>query len=118
MLDEATIQGLKWNENGLIAAIVQNVHSGQVLMMAWMNSEALQMTLETGEAVFYSRSRATLWHKGETSGNTQRVVEIRVDCDADTLLLQVEPKGPACHTGNEHCFFRTLDEFSQKPERL
>jgi phosphoribosyl-AMP cyclohydrolase/phosphoribosyl-ATP pyrophosphohydrolase/phosphoribosyl-AMP cyclohydrolase len=73
-----------------------------------MNAESLQMTLETGEAVFWSRSRAELWHKGATSGNTQRVVEIRVDCDADTLLVKVHPAGPACHTGERSCFYRNM----------
>jgi phosphoribosyl-AMP cyclohydrolase len=99
---------LNYNEQGLIPAILQDARNGQVLMMAWMNAEALRLTLETGEAHFWSRSRQALWHKGEMSGNIQRVQEIRVDCDADVLLLQVHPAGPACHTGAQSCFFRTL----------
>lgn len=109
---------LKWDADGLLPAIVQDAHGGQVLMMAYMNRDALDRTLATGEAVFWSRSRGELWHKGATSGNVQRVVEIRVDCDADTLLLRVEPAGPACHTGQPTCFFRTLSEFDEKPEQL
>jgi phosphoribosyl-AMP cyclohydrolase len=99
---------LNYNEQGLIPAILQDAGNGQVLMMAWMNAEALRLTVETGEAHFWSRSRQALWHKGETSGNIQRVQEIRVDCDADVLLLRVHPAGPACHTGAQSCFFRTL----------
>lgn len=101
---------LQWNEQGLIPAVVQDAGSGQVLMVAWMNEEALALTQTTGEAHFWSRSRKTLWHKGATSGNVQRVVEIRVDCDADTLLLQVVPAGPACHTGALSCFYRRLED--------
>ncbi len=101
---------LKWDDRGLIPAVVQDAASGKVLMVAWMNAESLRLTLETGETHFWSRSRRELWHKGATSGNTQRVVEIWVDCDADTLLVQVEPAGPACHTGAQSCFFRQLDE--------
>jgi phosphoribosyl-ATP pyrophosphohydrolase/phosphoribosyl-AMP cyclohydrolase len=96
-----------WNEAGLVPAVVQDATSGTVLMMAWMNREALERTRATGEAHFWSRSRGALWKKGETSGNTLRVVELRVDCDADTLLLRVEPAGPACHTGKTSCFYRT-----------
>ena len=87
-------------------------------MMAYMNAESLQKTLDCRETVFWSRSRQTFWHKGETSGNSQSVKEIRLDCDADTLLIMVEPAGPACHTNENTCFFRTLDEFAIKPERL
>ncbi len=101
---------LKYDERGLIPAILQDDESGMVLMVAWMNAEALRLTLETGEAHFWSRSRQTLWHKGATSGNTQRVREIWVDCDADTLLIKVNPTGPACHTGAQSCFFRRLQE--------
>jgi phosphoribosyl-AMP cyclohydrolase len=79
-----------------------------MLMMAWMNAESLQLTIETGETVFWSRSRQEIWHKGATSGNVQKVVEIRVDCDADTLLVLVEPAGPACHTGARTCFYRSM----------
>lgn len=118
MLSDAVISTIKWNGQGLIPAIVQDVNTMQVLMMAFMNLQSLQKTLEIGETVFWSRSRQTLWHKGETSGNTQVVKEIRLDCDADTLLIMVEPAGPACHTNETTCFFRTLDEFVIKPERL
>lgn len=89
----------------LIPAIVQDVHTKQVLMLAYMNRRSLELTLETGETWFYSRSRQCLWHKGGTSGNVQRVVEIKADCDEDTLLVLVEPAGPACHTGKVSCFF-------------
>jgi phosphoribosyl-AMP cyclohydrolase len=94
-----------FDERGLIPAIVQDAESGQVLMMAWMNSESLALTLATGETHFWSRSRQELWHKGATSGNVQKVVEIRLDCDQDTLLVRVHPAGPACHTGATTCFF-------------
>ncbi len=103
---------IKWNDQGLIPAIVQDAHTKQVLMVAYMNEEALQATLDKGETVFWSRSRQELWHKGATSGNKQRVKSIWVDCDADTLLILVEPAGPACHTGETSCFFRQLDEIS------
>ena len=98
---------LKFDERGLIPAVVQDATTLQVLMVAWMNAEALRLTEQTGEAHFWSRSRSTLWHKGATSGNTQQVREIRYDCDADTLLVLVDPAGPACHTGERSCFFRT-----------
>jgi phosphoribosyl-AMP cyclohydrolase len=99
---------VKWDERGLVPAIVQDVHTHQVLMMAYMNSESLRLTVEKGETVFWSRSRNELWHKGATSGNVQRVRDIHVDCDGDTLLIQVEPAGPACHTGAVSCFFEEL----------
>lgn len=102
------ISELTYNDGGLIPCIVQDVDTGEVLMMAWMNEASLQLTLERGETVFWSRSRQELWHKGATSGNTQKVVELRYDCDADTLLALVHPAGPACHTGERSCFFRTL----------
>ena len=105
------IDRLAWNADGLIAAVVQHATSGDVLMLAWMNRDALLITQERGLATFWSRSRQRLWLKGETSGNLQHVVEIRVDCDGDTLLLRVHPDGPACHTGQPACFFRTLDEY-------
>lgn len=108
MLDQ-----LKWDTQGLIPAVVQDVHSQQVLMVAYMNRESLQQTLYKGETVFWSRSRQSLWHKGATSGNVQKVREIRVDCDADTLLILVEPAGPACHTGAATCFYRLLDKLSE-----
>jgi len=100
---------LKYDSRGLIPAVAQDAKSGEVLMVAWMNAEALRLTRETGEAHFWSRSRGALWRKGATSGNVLRVEEIRVDCDADTLLLRVLPAGPACHTGARSCFFRVLE---------
>jgi phosphoribosyl-AMP cyclohydrolase len=111
-LNEITQKSIKWDASGLIPAIVQDAETRQVLMMAWMNPRALQKTLETGETVFWSRSRKALWHKGETSGNVQKVREILVDCDADTLLILVDPAGPACHTGEISCFHRTWSQFT------
>lgn len=99
---------LKYNDQGLIPAIVQDAGSGQVLMLAYMNAEALAKTLESGETWFWSRSRQALWHKGATSGNIQRVEELRYDCDADALLVRVRPAGPACHTGATSCFYGEL----------
>ena len=99
---------IQWGERGLIPAVVQDAQSGAVLMLAYLNEEALRLTLETGETHFWSRSRQELWHKGATSGNVQRVREVRVDCDADTILLKVDPAGPACHTGEYSCFYRNL----------
>ena len=101
---------LKWDERGLITAVVQDAGTRAVLMVAWMNAEALHSTIQTGEAHFWSRSRGELWHKGATSGNIMRVIDVRVDCDADTLLLLVDPAGPACHTGQTSCFYRSLKE--------
>ena len=103
------ITDLKFDDRGLITAVVQDAATMQVLMVAWMNAEALRLTQERGEAVFWSRSRQEIWHKGATSGNVQRVREIRVDCDADTLVVLVDPAGPACHTGETSCFFRSMD---------
>lgn len=105
---------LQFNEQGLIPAIVQDVATGQVLMLAYVNREALQKTLATGIAHYWSRSRAKLWQKGETSGHIQHVREIRYDCDADTLLMSVEQVGVACHTGERSCFFHVLSESSQQ----
>jgi phosphoribosyl-AMP cyclohydrolase / phosphoribosyl-ATP pyrophosphohydrolase len=102
------MENLKFDSNGLIATVVQDATTKDVLMVAWMNAESLQKTIESGETWFWSRSRQGLWHKGETSGNTQKVVEIRYDCDGDTLLVLVEPAGPACHTGAVSCFYRAL----------
>ena len=99
---------VRFDERGLVAAVVQDVTSGAVLMVVWMNAAALRLTLATGETHFWSRSRGALWHKGATSGNVQRVREIRYDCDGDALLVLVEPAGPACHTGATSCFYRTL----------
>jgi phosphoribosyl-AMP cyclohydrolase len=99
-----------WNSEGLAPAVAQDASSGEVLMLAWMNREALARTLDTGEAVYWSRSRNALWKKGETSGHVQRVSEIRIDCDADAIVIKVESVGGvACHTGRRRCFFRRLD---------
>jgi phosphoribosyl-ATP pyrophosphohydrolase/phosphoribosyl-AMP cyclohydrolase len=100
---------LKFDSSGLIPVIVQDSQSQEVLMLAWMNADSLQRTFETGETWFWSRSRAELWHKGATSGNIQKVARVDVDCDGDTLLVFVQPAGPACHTGSSSCFFRSLD---------
>jgi phosphoribosyl-AMP cyclohydrolase len=97
---------VQFDQRGLVPAVVQDANTGEVLMVAWMNEEALKRTRETKQAHFWSRSRQELWHKGATSGNTMDVCEIWVDCDADTLLLSVEPAGPACHTGRPSCFYR------------
>lgn len=102
------IEEIKFDANGLIPAIVQDAETKEVLMLAYMNRDSLELTLEKGETVFWSRSRKELWHKGETSGNVQPVVDIHVDCDRDTLLIFVNPAGPACHTGNRTCFFRDI----------
>ncbi len=101
---------LKFDEKGLIPAIVQDSKTGKVLMMAYMNAESLEITMKEGRTCFYSRSRKQLWRKGETSGNVQHVVSIKADCDSDCLLILVDKEGPACHTGNESCFFNTLAE--------
>ncbi len=100
---------IKWDDQGLVPAIAQEAGSGKVLMLAWMNREALQLTAESGHAVYWSRSRGKLWHKGEESGHQQRVHAIRLDCDGDVVLLEVEQKGGiACHTGRHNCFYREL----------
>ena len=105
------LEQLKWNSDGLLPAIAQDHQSGEVLMLAWMNREALQLTFEQGRAVYWSRSRQRLWFKGEESGHVQTLREIRVDCDADVVLLQVEQIGGiACHTGRRRCFFRVLKD--------
>ncbi len=98
-----------FSKNPLLPAILQDVHTGQVLMLGYMNEEAYEKTLKTKLAHFYSRSRQTLWLKGETSGNFQHVKEIRVDCDEDAILLKVDPEGPTCHTGHQSCFYRTVE---------
>jgi phosphoribosyl-AMP cyclohydrolase len=99
---------LKFDERGLITAVIQHATTKEVLMVAWMNADSLRLTQETGETHFWSRSRQELWHKGATSSNVQRVQKILSDCDGDTLLVLVEPAGPACHTGEESCFYRKL----------
>jgi len=100
------LANVRWDERGLVPAVVQDARTRDVLMMAYMNEASLRLTFEKGEAVFWSRSRGELWHKGATSGHTQKVVSVRLDCDGDTLLVEVEPNGPACHTGETTCFFR------------
>jgi len=108
--EPAWLDEVKWNSDGLVAAIAQEAATGQVLMQAWMNRESLMLTVSLGHAVYWSRSRQKLWHKGESSGHVQDVKEIRLDCDGDTTLLLVEQRGGiACHTGRHHCFFRRLD---------
>ena len=99
---------LKYDANGLIPAIVQEQSTGRVVMMAWMNKESLKRTLEIGETVFWSRSRKEFWHKGGTSGHTQKVKDVAFDCDKDALLIQVEQSGAACHEGYHSCFFRSI----------
>ncbi len=103
------LDAVRWTQDGLVAAIAQDVATGEVLMMAWMNRESLAETLRSGRAVYWSRSRKSLWRKGDTSGHTQTIVQVRVDCDGDTLLLVVEQVGAACHTGARTCFYRTVE---------
>jgi phosphoribosyl-AMP cyclohydrolase len=106
----AWLDAIKWDAEGLVPAIAQDAASGRLLMLAWMNREALELTARQGEAVYWSRSRARLWRKGEESGHLQRVREIRLDCDGDAVLLRVEQVGGiACHTGRERCFYRRLE---------
>ncbi len=100
---------INYDDRGLVPAIVQDVDSGDVLMLAWVNEEALRLTLETGTTWFWSRSRSELWNKGATSGNLQHVVEVRFDCDEDALLYRVHADGPACHTGERSCFYRVIE---------
>jgi len=101
---------MKYDDNGLIQAIIQDAQTGQVLMLGYMNQESLRRTLESGQVWFWSRSREELWHKGATSGNLLNLRSVKVDCDGDALLLQVDPTGPVCHTGNRSCFFQDLEE--------
>ena len=127
MTEQAFLDQVKWTADGLAPAIAQDAASGRILMLAWMNRESLALTAREGRAVYWSRSRAQLWRKGETSGNTQQVREIRLDCDADAIVLLVEQAGGiACHTGRESCFFRvlrdgawhTVDPVLQDPDTL
>ena len=108
MIDE-TLSPI-FDERGLIPAVVQDILTGQVLMLAWMNRQALDLTRQTGQAHFWSRSRQELWRKGATSGNTLKVVDVRIDCDQDAILLLAIPAGPTCHTGNTSCFYRKVTE--------
>ncbi len=120
------LQAICFDANGLVPAIAQQHDTNEVLMMAWMNAESIQQTLATGQVCYFSRSRGRLWRKGETSGQTQHLMELRVDCDGDTLLLLVDQHGVACHTGRRNCFFRaardgTLQEIATPeiaPDRL
>ena len=105
---------VKYDANGLLPAIVQDEDTGAVLMLAYMNAESLRLTLETGQTHFWSRSRQELWHKGATSGNTQQVVSVHLDCDGDALLVKVHPAGPACHTGKTSCFHNPIPEPGEK----
>ena len=108
-MGEAWLDEIKWTDDGLVPVIAQEAGSGTILMFAWMNRESLRLTVETGHAVYWSRSRKKLWHKGEESGHQQVVKELRLDCDNDVVLLQVEQRGGiACHTGRRHCFFNRL----------
>ena len=110
MSGESWLDEVAWNADGLVPAVAQDADSGEVLMVAWMNREALSRTVASGEATYWSRSRKALWRKGETSGHVQKVVEVRLDCDADTIVLAVESvAGVACHTGRRRCFFRKLE---------
>lgn len=109
-MSDAWLDAIEWDAQGLVPAIAQEQGTGQILMMAWMSRESLRLTRESGHAVYWSRSRARLWHKGEESGHQQLVRAIRIDCDADVVLLEVEQKGGiACHTGRHSCFYRELD---------
>jgi phosphoribosyl-AMP cyclohydrolase len=108
--DTAFTEQLKWNEDGLVPAIAQDWQSGEVLMLAWMNRESLALTAQEGRAIYWSRSRKALWRKGEESGHVQKLKELRIDCDADTVLMKVEQIGGiACHTGRRNCFFQKLE---------
>ena len=110
-MPDTWLSKINWSEDGLIPVIAQEADSGKILMVAWMNRDALKLTVEKREAVYWSRSRKKLWHKGEESGHIQKVKEIRLDCDGDVILLQVEQQGGiACHTGRESCFFSVLDK--------
>lgn len=117
--NQVLLEAVTWNDQGLVPVIAQEVGSGDVLMMAWMNRDALLETLRLGEAVYWTRSRQKLWHKGEESGHTQKVKEIRLDCDGDTILLLIEQKdGIACHTGEHSCFFREWDLVSSNWQKI
>jgi phosphoribosyl-AMP cyclohydrolase len=111
-LEHGPVLAPSFNAEGLVAAILQHAHTGEVLMLGWMNAQALRRTLESGEVWFFSRSRGELWHKGETSGQVQRVVEVRIDCDQDAVLVKVEPQGDGgvCHTGARACFYRIVED--------
>ena len=107
-MERVDLDSVRWNEVGLVPVVVQDVRSGEVLMVAWANREALERTLSEGRMVYWSRSREELWRKGDTSGHVQHWEELRVDCDADVILARVHQEGAACHTGERSCFFRSL----------
>lgn len=111
--ETGTTLDIKYNDQGLVPAIVQDIDTGEILMMGWMNDLAVKQTLETRKATFYSRSRDKMWIKGESSGHVQEVVEVRVDCDQDTILLRCKSHGPCCHVGYKSCFYRAADEKSE-----
>jgi phosphoribosyl-AMP cyclohydrolase len=109
-MESETTLAPRFDSAGLLPAVAQDAETGEVLMLAWMNREALRLTLETGQATYWSRTRSQLWRKGETSGHVQHVVEVRIDCDQDAILLRVRQVGPACHTGERSCFYRRVKE--------
>ena len=112
--EKSALSDIKFNKDGLIPVIAQCVKSGTVLMMAWMNEEALKKTIDTNDMYYFSRSRQKLWQKGETSGHFQKLIELRLDCDNDTILALIEQTGAACHTGTKSCFFKTIREFNDE----
>jgi phosphoribosyl-AMP cyclohydrolase len=112
--EKSVLSDIKFNKDGLIPVIAQCVQSGTVLMMAWMNEEALKKTIDTNDMYYFSRSRQKLWQKGETSGHFQKLIELRLDCDNDTILALIEQTGAACHTGTKSCFFKTIREFNDE----
>jgi len=112
--EKSALSDIKFNKDGLIPVIAQCVQSGTVLMMAWMNEEALKKTIDTNDMYYFSRSRQKLWQKGETSGHFQKLIELRLDCDNDTLLALIEQTGAACHTGTQSCFFKTIRKFNDE----
>jgi len=112
--EKSALSDIKFNKDGLIPVIAQCVQSGTVLMMAWMNEEALKKTIDTNDMYYFSRSRQKLWQKGETSGHFQKLIELRLDCDNDTILALIEQTGAACHTGTKSCFFKTIREFKDE----
>ncbi len=108
------LEQIKWDDQGLVPAIAQDIHTGRIMMVAWMNEEALKLTVETGNVIYWSRSRGKLWRKGEESGHVQKLHELRLDCDGDVILAKIEQIGGiACHTGRESCFYRVLDDQGQ-----
>lgn len=112
--EKSALSDIKFNKDGLIPVIAQCVQSGTVLMMAWMNEEALKKTIDTNDMYYFSRSRQKLWQKGETSGHFQKLIELRLDCDNDTILALIKQTGAACHTGTKSCFFKTIREFNDE----